>query len=863
MRSPSLPTALFVLRTAGFPSKGGENMTDILFGNNNRPVLKLLAKRSLKAQKNTIAVLAIMLATLLFTSLFTIAISLQTAMQESNMRTTGTSAHAGIKRLSWEEYEKLSSDTGIKDIGYSIIIGNAVGDDFNKTPTELRYGDETYSELTFNTPDTGHLPEQKNEIATSRIVLDAMGLPDKVGTQMELTFTTDTDTFTDTFTLCGIWDGDAVAYRQTMLLSKKYTEQVAPVIHGETDGTTPPVGTGYIDAVMMMPTAWNIEKQALEVTSKYGLDERVSINDAYGMATVSLSSMLPLVTGIAVIFIAGYLLIYNVFYISIAQDIRFYGMLKTLGTTARQIRKIVYKKAIKLSLMGIPIGLLLGWPIGRLLLPAIVNMLTDDIRIVTTVNPLIFLVAIVFSAITVFISCQKPAILAAKVSPMEALHYIEQAGGKKKQRRSKHISTMMMAKNNLTRNKKKVMIVTLSFALSIVLLNSVYTYVTSFDFDKFVADFSLTDFTVSDTTVINNYAPYNTANVSQDFISQAESLNGLEDIGNIYLWTSKQPLSENDLARLQELSASSSDIANELENYRVRQEHGVNVYGLDDFPAEYVQVLNGELNTEQWKAGTGVYVTPLRMMGDGSLCLYKPGDQISVTQLDGTNKVYDVLAVVSIPSALQTPLQVDMGLDYIFPTNELLENMVSADQPAMKTIFNVDEEHQLATENWLKNYTTNTDTALDYLSKVTLRQTFDGMINMYRLVGGALCAILALIGILNFINSMTTSILSRYREIAMLQSVGMTGRQVKQMLIYEGIGYSILGLFGSLILSVIASLTVVRMMGAELTYFTWHFTLLPVFLCIIPLILITAIVPLVCYNKMAQKTVVERLRIAE
>ena len=838
-------------------------MTDILFGNNNRPVLKLLAKRSLKAQKNTIAVLAIMLATLLFTSLFTIAISLQTAMQESNMRTTGTSAHAGIKRLSWEEYEKLSSDTGIKDIGYSIIIGNAVGDDFNKTPTELRYGDETYSELTFNTPDTGHLPEQKNEIATSRIVLDAMGLPDKVGTQMELTFTTDTDTFTDTFTLCGIWDGDAVAYRQTMLLSKKYTEQVAPVIHGETDGTTPPVGTGYIDAVMMMPTAWNIEKQALEVTSKYGLDERVSINDAYGMATVSLSSMLPLVTGIAVIFIAGYLLIYNVFYISIAQDIRFYGMLKTLGTTARQIRKIVYKKAIKLSLMGIPIGLLLGWPIGRLLLPAIVNMLTDDIRIVTTVNPLIFLVAIVFSAITVFISCQKPAILAAKVSPMEALHYIEQTGGKKKQRRSKHISTMMMAKNNLTRNKKKVMIVTLSFALSIVLLNSVYTYVTSFDFDKFVADFSLTDFTVSDTTVINNYAPYNTANVSQDFISQTESLNGLEDIGNIYLWTSKQPLSENDLARLQELSASSSDIANELENYRVRQEHGVNVYGLDDFPAEYVQVLDGELNTEQWKAGTGVYVTPLRMMGDGSLCLYKPGDQISVTQLDGTNKVYDVLAVVSIPSALQTPLQVDMGLDYIFPTNELLENMVSADQPAMKTIFNVDEEHQLATENWLKNYTTNTDTALDYLSKVTLRQTFDGMINMYRLVGGALCAILALIGILNFINSMTTSILSRYREIAMLQSVGMTGRQVKQMLIYEGIGYSILGLFGSLILSVIASLTVVRMMGAELTYFTWHFTLLPVFLCIIPLILITAIVPLVCYNKMAQKTVVERLRIAE
>ena len=55
----------------------------------------------------------------------------------------------------------------------------------------------------------------------------------------------------------------------------------------------------------------------------------------------------------------------------------------------------------------------------------------------------------------------------------------------------------------------------------------------------------------------------------------------------------------------------------------------------------------------------------------------------------------------------------------------------------------------------------------------------------------------------------------------------------------------------------------VRMLGEELTYFTWHFTLMPVFICIVPLLLITAFVPLICDNKMAQKTVIERLRIAE
>ena len=83
-------------------------MNDILFGNNNKSTLNLLTKRSLKARKNTIAVLAIMLATLLFTSLFTIAVSLQTAMQESNMRTIGTSAHGGVKHISWDEYESLT-----------------------------------------------------------------------------------------------------------------------------------------------------------------------------------------------------------------------------------------------------------------------------------------------------------------------------------------------------------------------------------------------------------------------------------------------------------------------------------------------------------------------------------------------------------------------------------------------------------------------------------------------------------------------------------------------------------------------------------------------------------------------------------
>ncbi len=81
-----------------------------MFQNNNGAVVRKLTKRSIKSSKNYIAIIAITLTTLLFTSMFTITGSLRAAIKDSDMRKLGTSAHAGLKHLTGEEYEKASKD---------------------------------------------------------------------------------------------------------------------------------------------------------------------------------------------------------------------------------------------------------------------------------------------------------------------------------------------------------------------------------------------------------------------------------------------------------------------------------------------------------------------------------------------------------------------------------------------------------------------------------------------------------------------------------------------------------------------------------------------------------------------------------
>lgn len=221
----------------------------------------------------------------------------------------------------------------------------------------------------------------------------------------------------------------------------------------------------------------NIESTMDRILADTGLTHlEYSVNLAYSpeMGAVAAQENLPMYLGMALVFVAGYLIIYNIFQISVTADVQFYGKLKTLGATTKQIRKLIYGQANRLCILSIPLGLVLGWLLGMVLVPTLMGNWGDSA--VVSASPTIFIGSALFAWATVLISCLRPARLAGKVSPIEALRMSDADPGlrRKAKRHEGTASLPSMAWANLWRNKKRTVTVICSLTLGLVLLSSFY-----------------------------------------------------------------------------------------------------------------------------------------------------------------------------------------------------------------------------------------------------------------------------------------------------------------------------------------------------------------------------------------------------
>ena len=605
-----------------------------------------------------------------------------------------------------------------------------------------------------------------------------------------------------------------------------------------------------------------------------------------------------IVAVLALILLTGYLIIYNVFHISVAGDIRFYGLLKTIGTTPRQLRRIIRTQALLLSLIGIPVGLLLGWLLGGILTHIIVARL-DGVSSVVSVSPVLFVGAALFALVTVLISCRRPGRLAGKVSPVEAVRYTEGKALKQNGKRNgKGVSLLSMAWANLGRSRGKTSITVLSLTLAVVLLTLTVTFTGGFDMDKYVSSFTASDFILADAGQFQTGGDgfNDEMGVPDEVIDAVDAQGGITGSGRVYGKSS--PALEFVTEEYYRSIWSRWNTQEQLDSmvaFMDRTEEGlladgVQLYGMEPFALDHLTVLEGDLS--KLNDPDGNYVAAVYSTDDYGKAVMdshwaRLGDTVTIRYVEefeyydpitgtvygswenvpeGTafaqravkyrDVDYTVAALVTVPSALSYRYY---GADEFVMGAEAFIRDTETDS-VMYYAFDTTDESNAAMEAFLQNYTENVNPQFDYESKATYAGEFESTRSMFLLLGGAMSFIVGLVGVLNFFNAILTGITARRRELAVLQSIGMTARQLRTMLALEGLFYTVGAALLALVLITATAPFVGPALNGLIWFFTYRFTIWPIAV-VLPLFgALGILIPILSCRAAQRYSVVERLR---
>ena len=841
--------------------------------------IQTLNQRTFKKNRgrNLVAIIAILMTTIMFTTLFTLAQSMSKNMVEMTFRQTGYDGQASFKSITAEQFSLIADHPDVAEAGESLVLGLAQNKKLGGKQVEIRWSSDINAEHSFAMPTTGTMPTAADEIALDTLILDRLGIPHQLGETVKLEWRKDLakdEVTTSTFTLCGFWEGNESVYASMAWVSREFADEM--IGDHVADGKTSILGLHT--AQVILHSDRNIEATMENILADTGLTGlKFGVNLAYSpeMNATAAQESLPMYLGMVLVFLAGYLIIYNIFQISVTADIQFYGKLKTLGTTTKQIKKLIYGQANRLCVIGIPLGLLLGWLLGMVLVPVLMGRLEGDP--VVSANPLIFLGSALFAWLTVTISCLRPARLAGKVSPIEALRMSDAATTSKKKSKSTRngASITGMAWANLGRNKKRTVTVICSLTLGLVLLSCFYAKNAAFDMEKYLSELTISDFKLDDSSSANQIGGYDPhgSTLNAELVESAEGLAGLEAIGHQYshqfeLTLDDETVQNIDAFYTQEMlddwatydPAGPAQIENAKETHKAI---GV-LYGMDGIPLDAITqeryLLSGSYDAEKFASGDYVLVIgPAIDSIEKNAVLPVPTVGSSI-ELE--NRTYTVMAVVyplqSVDEgAYEGGVQDQLCMSFIIPTVTFQQQW--PENTLRRLFFNVDDEHIPAAQEMIDAYTKTVDTSLPVTSRKTMAEQYEAETRASAVMGNTISVIIALVGVLNFINSMVTAIVSRKKEFAMIQSVGMTKLQLRKMLICEGLDYAAITLIVSYLVSTLAVGIGVRAITAN-EFSTFHFTLMPLMICTPILLAFAVLIPFLCFKNLEKQSIVERLR---
>lgn len=758
------------------------------------------------------------------------------------------------------------------------------------------------------TPRTGSAPQKANEVLVSANILKDLNIEEKIGAEIpiELKARQSGQIYHFDMVVSGIYDTPNEK-SESVIVSKAFLEENAEMMSDIAQGR---VGCGIYTADVVMRDNYMVKDRISELVRNIGGNpDDANAANAVRVAPNPIVSnesglMMWLVAGVfGVLFMfCGYLLIYNVFEIAVTNDIRQYGLLRTVGTTSKQIKRLVNRQALYLFLIGTLLGLIFGTLLGRSILPAALRIFAVDysggnIEVGTLPYLGIIAGAILFSGLTVYISTRKSVKKASRVSPIEAIRYVEKDTVSIKRKKIDAGAVIpRMAKANLQRNKRRTVFIVISLTLSIVLLNSVFIFSGSFDEDAYIEKHTRSDFMVYSPGIqaaFGNDFGHNSA-VPEKAVEEIKAQPGVTNEAYLYRNTFEDDHVSCDWGTPYVVDNTNKEqrMVPEHLNLGVYQtgterdsavltadNHPLgNVYGFSENILNKMDIIEGEtdlsvLKEKLWNGNNVILMAKYgdkdKLAGGADSSFYRGlsvGDTIQFYENGTPTEEFTIIAKVAATKGETTLTGGGSNISQIIDSpliymSEKKFKEIYETPTLYGFLFDVEEQYQLEMETYLAQ-----DTDVAYTSILTMKATVSGVKNVVLLIGGMIGAVFALVGLINFINLVMTNIITRRHEFATMQSIGMTNQQLRKMMISESFSYVMLaGIVGTLAAGVLG-MTLVRAfveISPSSIMMTFQMTLLPALIMLVLFLVLAFIVPVIALRLFNNRSVVERLRVNE
>ena len=672
-----------------------------------------------------------------------------------------STAYQGIfQNLSQENISLLTADPRIESVGVYRSVGMTERE--NGVTMGIVCSDEATMRLSNITLMEGCMPQAANELLIEKGYIDALNLKADIGDTISVHYRNQASRQLETadFQITGFIqtaaenDRNRVAYNA--IVSQNFVRENSAL-------SARPAAA----MISVRDTAKYTNQELKELIRTIGLDcgistDNIQINNLYiDSNNMSKETVLTvLLVGLVLIGVCS-LVIYNIFFISVMNNVTSFGQLRTLGATKKQIKRIISKEGNCLALRFIPLGCIAGGMLSFLIDRTAFQLFPDAV-IVLLSGAAIF--------ICVKLSILKPAKIAMSVSPMEASRYSSytkvKKSGKRLKRNRKPLTPCSLAAMNLLRDRKKSVLTFTSLVLSGIMLVGISSLLSSLDPEQRA----------------KQSFPYEGAYVvelNRALVTPTFSLTRLQE-NNLLTDELKHDILSIDgvsgVVCQQELCVTIDGM-----------ETAIRSMNAEDYEALKDRVMAGELPYHDHTGENSLVVN----MGSPELEYlqksYEVGDTVTFSQagndLQG-NFTYVVSAIVFDKNSASS---------FILPAEEMEQTVPYNANSA----FVIRMEHGGYTE--IEDELHSLIASSDHLRLKTLKDMtmqYKSVFSTISLAAYALLAVIIMFSIINLVNTSMTNIISRRKEMGLFRAIGLDSRQLYHMIGFEN-GFQTLGSFAA------------------------------------------------------------------